>query len=87
MRLVGAGWLTVWADLSVAVLVPVVLAMLLTTMVVSVASSSLLAWLSSSAIPRHLGLTVLGNGLRLTAAAVIVSVGLSQVGLVAVRRL
>ena len=86
MRLVGASWLTVWANLGVVVVVPVIASMLVTTGVVSLASSNLSTFLSPGSTQFAQGSAVMGVGLRLTAVAAIVTVGVSQLGYLAVRR-
>lgn len=85
MRLVGANWFTVWANLGVVVVVPVVASMLVTTAVVSLASAELLVFITPGSTEVAHGVTILGEGLRLTIAAAIVTVGASQLGFVAVR--
>lgn len=85
MRLVGASWLTTWSSLGAVVLVPVVVSMLVTTLAAALAWPSLLQLISPRAIEAVPASTVLASGLRLTAVATAVSVGVSQLGLLTSR--
>lgn len=86
MRLVGASWLTTWLSLGTVVLVPVVIAMIATTLAVSVAWPHLLQLISPrshAAVPAS---AVLGNGTRLIILSTLMCIRVSQLGLLAVRR-
>lgn len=84
MRLLGANWFTVWANLGVVVLAPVLASMLVTTVIVALVSSGLIGMVGSTE-EAH-GAAIVGEGLRLTTAAAILTVGASQLGFLSVRR-
>lgn len=87
MRLVGASWMTVWSSLGAVAFIPVVISMLVTTVVVSLASTRLLAVIAPTGDqPSLSGLDVFGVGLRLTALVAIVTIGVTQLGLLSTRR-
>lgn len=86
MRLVGASWVTIWANLGVVVIVPVVAAILMASVVVAITWSNFLQALAPGApiTPWRCRLS-LGNGLWLGLIATLACCAVSQLGFMAAK--